>query len=231
MPEAHKLQPWLTIRGPDSGTLIQDQDSWLDLQDYDDLVIWYEVADQSNVDGLAVETAPVLDETMFVSVISLGVGVTSGPRLETAMLASATVPLARYLRWKVTGRIGSSFSLTFRIWVVASRPHFPPFSGMLAGAPATATEDPELGWFLGGGDDALFDELTKKNLSILESTYGCNDGVVGEVRAELRRQALMKRAAQSTSEKLRAARRARNCRACECEPPPTAPSEEHVPVD
>ena len=61
MPHAHKLQGWVTIRGPDSGTIVQDEDEWLDLEDYDDIVVWCQVTEASNVEALNIETSPGRD--------------------------------------------------------------------------------------------------------------------------------------------------------------------------
>jgi hypothetical protein len=146
-----KLQGWVTIRGPDSGTIVQEEDEWLDLWDYDDVVIWCQITDQSNVDALVIQTSPVKDEQMFHTLATPLLVPTAGPRTTTVAFASAATPLARYVRWKCTGRVGSAFSLTFRAWVVASGRFVPP--GVISLAPSRpalplddATERP-------GGDE------------------------------------------------------------------------------
>jgi len=117
---ARKLQGWITIRGPDGGTVTQDEDDWLDLEDYDDIVVWSQMTESSNIFSLEIETAPVRESEAFASMLSLGVVATTTPVVTRLDAVSTTNPLAKYLRWKCIGRTGGGFSLTFRIWIVAS---------------------------------------------------------------------------------------------------------------
>jgi hypothetical protein len=120
MPHAKKLQGWVTIRGPDSGVVVQDEDDWLDLWNYDDVVIWCQFTEASNLDTFTIQTSPVRDGDMFVNMASLALVVTSTPRITIATFASSTTPLARYVRWRCGGRTGGTFSFTFRAWIVGS---------------------------------------------------------------------------------------------------------------
>jgi len=117
---ARKLQGWITIRGPNGGTATQDADDWLDLEDYDDIVVWSQMTEASNIMSLEIETAPVGETEAFTTMVSLPVAVTTTPVVDRLDAGSTTNPLAKHLRWKCVGRIGGAFSLTFRVWIVAS---------------------------------------------------------------------------------------------------------------
>lgn len=132
MPQAKKLQGWVTLRGPSTGTLVQDEDEWLDLEDYTDIAIWYQVTDASNVESFVIETSPVRESETFVTMASLSTGPGAGPSLRVVTWASDTTPLARFLRWKCTGRIDGSFSITFRAWVVAVSDRWWPMGAAVA---------------------------------------------------------------------------------------------------
>lgn len=126
MPDARKLQGWLTIRGPDGGTITQDEDEWVDLWDYQDIVLWFQVTDASNVLRLEFQTSPVRESGMFVTMESWSGGVGSTPEIRPVTSSSAPVPLARYVRWRCIGRTGGTMSLTFRAWIAASGRARPP---------------------------------------------------------------------------------------------------------
>jgi hypothetical protein len=133
VPEARKLQRWVTIRGPASETIIQDEDEWLDLEEHDDVAIWVQVPDASNVDSLQFQTSPVRDGDTFVTMATWMVGGAAlEPEIASVVFASATTPLARYLRWACRARAGGSMSITFRAWVVASQRCGPQLVAMLA---------------------------------------------------------------------------------------------------
>jgi hypothetical protein len=69
---------------------------------------------------LPIESSPVREQETFVNVYQMELGSTSVIPVRS-VFASALVPLARYLRWKVTGLGGGTFSVTFRAWIVARR--------------------------------------------------------------------------------------------------------------
>lgn len=193
MGTTHRLQGWLTIRGPDSSTVVQGEDDWLDLTDFLDVAIWHQVTDQSNVATLTIETAPAKEEALFSSMASLGLASSLSPQITPAIFARAAVPLARYLRWKIVGRMGGAFSITFRLWIVATARFRPPILRSLSGPPQHDLNADGMQWEAAGGDEVLFDELTKQHLAAMERMYGCDDGLLPMVRAELRRQIWMDR--------------------------------------
>lgn len=168
MPEARKLQGWLTISGPDSETLVQDEDGWLDLSDYDDVAVWVQVPNASNVQGLDFQTSPVRDGDMFVTMTSWTSGGTLDPRVYSLPFATATTPLARYVRWRARGRPGGSMSITFRAWIVAFSHRMPPLMAMLA--PSEVTEASEMT----GGDAGAF-EAPERDVDDSEDEDGADE--------------------------------------------------------
>ena len=124
------LQDWVTVRGAAGATVtrvVQSELAWADLAAYRDVVAWLEVREWSADAGVAVQlqyqTAVARDEGLFVSLasVNLAVGVTVTPILA----ATATVPLARFMRWSlapVTPSTTNPWDATFRILVAANRP-------------------------------------------------------------------------------------------------------------
>ncbi len=132
------LQDWTTIRMQFGlSNVIQTEANWLDLQGYQDAVMWLEVREASFATGTSpptqlkfdYETSPTRDESMFrVGVSSAAFtgpfAAGSTPDVQK-ILVSSTVPLARWLRWKLAiaaggvGTVGAS-DVTFRIAVAAN---------------------------------------------------------------------------------------------------------------
>ena len=121
------LQDWITIRGTQTGVnIIQSEVDWLSLQPYQDVVMWLEVKSVT-LGGLTsitldYETAPAKDESLFVKMITTTNLTAAVSRQDKALLSAATVPLARYLRWKIipNGTVSSEFGVCFRIYVAAN---------------------------------------------------------------------------------------------------------------
>ena len=115
------LTDWITVKGS-GNSVIQSESEWLDLTPYEDVVVWIDCREASGTPTLAIQTSPTKDETFFGA---------SGASLYSATLTAATVvqkftmtgtnvPLARYLRWQLSGAAG--FHATFRIMVSANAP-------------------------------------------------------------------------------------------------------------
>lgn len=114
------LQDYITIRTTAPAAFItQSELTWLDLSAYRDVVLWLDTREQTSPNGvqIAYQTAPIKDEALFTTLTSLtpAVGITLTPVLQD----SATLPVARWLRWQASG---NSADITFRIWVAANRP-------------------------------------------------------------------------------------------------------------
>jgi hypothetical protein len=116
------LQEWITIRGSVT-TVTQGEDGWLDLTAYQDLVFWVDCREVTGTTpAIAFQTAPTKDDSLFTNVIaSANLVAASTPAVTKALLASATVPVARYLRWQITGPAGT-WDATFRVLIAANSP-------------------------------------------------------------------------------------------------------------
>jgi hypothetical protein len=119
--DARLLQDFLTVRGTSATNpatqIIQPSYGWLDLGDFEDIVLYCDVRETTPTAQLTYETAPAANDSAFVPLIplftmSVGLTTTNIP----AFLAK--VPPARFLRWRVTGD-GTPFDVTFRIWLAA----------------------------------------------------------------------------------------------------------------
>lgn len=123
------VQDWLTIRGTQANAaVIQSEADWLSLQPYQDVVFWLEVKSVTlgGLTSLTLEyqTAPAKDESLFTSMttaVTLAAGTT--PTITKVLLAqNPTVPLARYVRWKIipNGTPSSEYGVCFRIHCAAN---------------------------------------------------------------------------------------------------------------
>jgi len=124
------LQDFVTIRGSTTTqTITQSESEWVDLGPYQDLVTWIDVREvtlggATNVQ-FNIQTAPIKDEFLFVTMESSPLTVTAGltaPSVRKMLLsygtdtAGAPIPLGRFLRWQLlaSGATGS-WDVVFRI--------------------------------------------------------------------------------------------------------------------
>ena len=119
--ESLLLQDFTTQRGTSTTSIIQPAYGWLDLGDLEDVVIYTDIRETTPASPIAVnmtfETAPAPVDSAFVTVVpSFAVAV--GLRTDNLTAYLANVPLARYLRWHLTGS-QTPWDLTFRCWVAA----------------------------------------------------------------------------------------------------------------
>jgi hypothetical protein len=117
------LQEWTTIRGSVT-TVTQGEDGWLDLTAYQDLVFWLDCRESSGstTPTIAFQTSPTKDESLFTNITAaVTMTAASTPQVAKALLASATVPVARYVRWQIVGPSGT-WDATFRVLVAANAP-------------------------------------------------------------------------------------------------------------
>lgn len=123
------IQDWLTIRGTQSGANVtQSEMDWLSFQPYQDAIFWLEVKSVT-LGGLTsitleYQTAPAKDESLFVAMttaVTLAAGTT--PTITKVLLSqNPTVPLARWVRWKLfpNGTPSSEYGVCFRIHCAAN---------------------------------------------------------------------------------------------------------------
>jgi hypothetical protein len=116
------VQDWLVIKGAGSDSVTQDEAFWVDLEAFQDVVFYIECREATSSPTLALQTAPAKDESLFSNLVSTVTLSASGtPQIVPALMPTATVPLARYVRWKVTGPAGG-WDATFRIIAAANSP-------------------------------------------------------------------------------------------------------------
>lgn len=117
MPQAMLLQDWISIQGNSSSdSVIQSADTWKDLSLYTDVVFYLERKDYSGSTlTLHYQTSPTQDDSLFQDMDTVSISAT-GLTQTVVRFASATTPLARWVRWKVDA--AAAWRLTFRVWMV-----------------------------------------------------------------------------------------------------------------
>lgn len=120
---AFLLQDLITVRSSLTAEMVQSETAWLDCSAYQDLVFWFDLrfASPASVISVHYETAPVKDPTLFVDVISsFTLGATPVVDMRSALVDTATVPPASWLRWRLVGS-SAPWEACFRIYVTANR--------------------------------------------------------------------------------------------------------------
>jgi hypothetical protein len=115
------LQDWTTIRGGVT-TVTQGEDGWLDLSPYQDVVFWIDVREATSTPLIQFQTSPTKDDSLFTPMLSAAQTLTAAttPLVKAALLASANVPVARFVRWQINGTV--TWDATFRVLVAANSP-------------------------------------------------------------------------------------------------------------
>jgi hypothetical protein len=114
--ESILLQDWVTLSTSATATTItQGADSWLDVGAFEDLVFYLDVKLASGSPVINYQTAPVPEEASFTALLP-GINMATGVTTNSVLAVFAGVPVARFLRWQLTG---TSAYATFRIWVSA----------------------------------------------------------------------------------------------------------------
>lgn len=111
------LQDWTSIQGNSSSdSVTQSADAWLDLQPFTDAIFYIERKDFSGT-GLTVhyQTSPTSDDSLFQDMATVSISAT-GLTQTIVLFATASVPLARWVRWKVDA--SAAWRITFRVWMV-----------------------------------------------------------------------------------------------------------------
>lgn len=107
------------MQGTDTSTSIpQSASGWLELPEHEDIVIYADVRGTVGTVAISFETAPSRLEQGFVAMI--GPITLSGPvvRVDKVLFATAAVPVAQFVRWRLTGG-GTPWGATFRVVVAA----------------------------------------------------------------------------------------------------------------
>jgi hypothetical protein len=121
------LQDWTTIRGTGTATSItQGEQGWLELTPFQDVFFWIDVREASGMTvTIDFQTSPNEDETLFTPIVTMPAAtltlIVGTLTLVKAPMLSALVPVARFLRWNLTGT-GTPWDATFRVVVAANSP-------------------------------------------------------------------------------------------------------------
>ena len=113
------LQDWITVRGG-VATMSQAESGWLDLSDYQDAVFWLEAKEALGSPTLYIQTAPTKDESLFSNIQSQLIAATGGLYTLKVLMATANLPISRWVRWSITGT--ATWDSTFRVLVAANAP-------------------------------------------------------------------------------------------------------------
>ena len=109
------LTDWITLNGNSStDEVVQSMRDWIDASAYADCVFYLAVRDYSGSPTVHYQTSPTEDEVFWQDMATEAVTSTTS-QLEKVAYASASTPLARYIRYKITGT--AAWSLTFKIGV------------------------------------------------------------------------------------------------------------------
>jgi hypothetical protein len=131
------LQDFITMRSVSSVlTVVQSEPSWLDLSGFQDLALWLDVKEFSGGGTISMtyETSPVKDDSTYVSLAS--VTVATGVNVTLVLKDSASTPITKWLRWKLSvASPGGTWDTTFRIWVAANGRGISPSMAPQASAP------------------------------------------------------------------------------------------------
>jgi hypothetical protein len=119
------LQDWVTIRGNSSITNItQGETGWLGLAPFQDIVVWLDTREVTLGGAthlqIQFETAPTKDDSLFqamATAVNLDANVGTVNITKIIMAQNPTVPLGRWVRWKilVSGAASSAWDATFRV--------------------------------------------------------------------------------------------------------------------
>ena len=129
------LQDFTTIRGAYNVSVTQSESSWLDLEEYEDLIVWLDIREITLPTGtsasvtLNLQTAPIKDEYLFVNMVTgytntTGAPPTSAQIFKVILAQNPTVPLGRFVRWQIVPTVngGSAvWDMTFRILCCANQ--------------------------------------------------------------------------------------------------------------
>jgi len=114
------LCDWTTVRGSVT-PVTQAESGWLDLQPYQDCVFWVDCREVTGSVTLSLQTAPTKDDAFFQSMVAgITLAASAQPTATAALLNTALVPLARWVRWQLSG--SGTWDATLRIWVSANAP-------------------------------------------------------------------------------------------------------------
>jgi hypothetical protein len=111
------LQTWLSVGGSSAITsLTQGADLWLDIGDHEDVGFVLEVKAVTGTVTMNYESSPSVEDASFLGCV-LPFTITTGVRSDRLLASYALVPPGQYVRWRLSTGGGSSWNVTFRIWL------------------------------------------------------------------------------------------------------------------
>jgi hypothetical protein len=120
------LQDWVLIKGGTGVSQVnQPEHEWLDLEHYQDVTFWLSVNEvSSNSCSISYQTSPTKDDAVFTNMATAVTLTTTTasttPIITQVLMLSATVPLARFVRWQINGT--APWEASFRVLVAANAP-------------------------------------------------------------------------------------------------------------
>lgn len=116
MPASMLLQDWITVKGQSgSVTVTMPAGSWPDLSGVLDVMLHTEISAYSGSGGqIAFQTAPARDDGLFEDMDTVAF-TQSSPAITIVRFSSATVPVSRFVRWKISA--AAAWEVTFRVWM------------------------------------------------------------------------------------------------------------------
>lgn len=115
-----ELLPWTTLRGASSSvTIVAPAALWVDAIGYREAVFGFEFREYTSGLQVVLQTAPVDEEDAFVDLVTHSASSTSVIN-HVVVAESATVPLMRYVRWKITHG-STAWATTLRLFAAFKR--------------------------------------------------------------------------------------------------------------
>jgi hypothetical protein len=113
---SYVLQDWITIRGVASGVVTQGESGWLDLAPYQDVSFWLDCREVfGSTPQIAFQTSPNKEDGLFQAMVGpINLTLTPSNPYRVLLTQNPTVPLARWVRWQLTGPAGA-WDATFRV--------------------------------------------------------------------------------------------------------------------
>ncbi len=114
------MQDWITLQTSGANTVIQAEEQWLDMADFLDIVFYISTQQVSGTTPtLTFKTSPSKDDALFSTLSGAAQVLTASTNHApiTVKFASAAIPLARYVRWELSG---TGVTATFRVYTAAT---------------------------------------------------------------------------------------------------------------
>jgi hypothetical protein len=115
------MQDWLLLEGG-AAQITQPENGWLDLSDYQDVTFFLLVnSAATGSPTISYQTSPDKTDAVFTNMVpAVTMTAATSPTVTQVLMLSATVPLARWVRWQVNGT--APWSASFRIVAAANAP-------------------------------------------------------------------------------------------------------------